>query len=200
MVVVMAIIVMVAGFMTPAIQQLIEYRKIEGSARVVINTINSARQEAISKRTDIGVVFYRDSVAIYNIEGISESEGSDKIHFPEGRKRYQKHALLVYDLPFANLTYDEIPEFPQGQKDTDTIRPTDVMLTLKSDGSIAFVKNKDVGTHLYVEKKSADIVVRVTSKQEGNDAIFIDIRAAGLVAFEHLLIDDDHEFMEAGQQ
>ncbi len=105
--VVIGIIVMAAALMAPSVAEYMKNRQIDGVRGQLVNIFNIARLQAVSKRRDISVVFFREGPRIF--DELSQDFTDDDVWSPQTSVLGQEDGSIWYVLGFARgaTSFDE---------------------------------------------------------------------------------------------
>lgn len=182
MMVAVGIIMIAFGFMVPTLNSFTQDRKVSSAGTMITTLLNSARNEAVTKKSPYGVVFYQRGMRLYSFEG--EIDGDGRLsHFLGGLVEYSSDEKINYRLQFAEREYEEILSPPSAEEE-DELRPEDVSIRFKPDGTADFGKFNDVGSFHFSEDEpsNADIILDLgwDKRRKG----WIDIRPQGRIVFK----------------
>jgi len=173
MIVVIAIIIMTAGFMAPAIATMFQNRKLDNAKSVITSLMMEARNNAVTKKQPYRIVFLRDGLRLYR-----EPKREDPGGFEGGVRSYDPDntGTIKCELVFAGLEYDRIPEDLYVILDGAGSDPEDWEITPGEDVSIRFLPDGSIDLGGYRDGQE-DIRIR----REGDPwkLAWIDIDPAG---------------------
>ena len=187
--VVVAIIMMAMGVMTPTLIDFFRNQKLKSVRTHFSGAFNIARLMAITEGTPVRVVFYREGLRIYHVRNGAfrkEEEFTPEsapgslqgISFELRFCKQQNSDLIAYrdwekSQPYLNA--------PLGTPDAGLCSVDGlVAVEFQRDGTIVWKKGDDIPSNLFTRKpiEDADIIVR----QLGNaEQLFIDLRKTGQV-------------------
>ena len=180
MVVTMGIIILAAGFLVPALGGLFENRKLENAGTLIVSKMNEARNSAVTKKQTHGSGGGRDG-----LRRDRGPKGGDSGGFEGALTAYDpgRSGQIQYELHFADMTYDEIPEklvMEEEGETQDLWAPTqdDVVLKFLSDGTIDFGRFKDVPSYEYLTEPVSGSDISIAKIGDWNRC-YIDIRPTG---------------------
>jgi prepilin-type N-terminal cleavage/methylation domain-containing protein len=196
--VVISIIILAAGLMTPTITDFFRNRQLEGIRGYFGSSFNTARLEAVQKGFPFSVVFFRDGSRVFNekLKVFLEGSGPSKSPFTEG--------VMWYELGFlGRKPSTELPLFREWEEraragagaasaratsDTFQFRTDDLpKVTFERDGSLRFTMGADVDSRLYKDQKDADIVIY---QAMSHVACFIDLRLPGQFKSQIIVVEE----------
>lgn len=188
--VVIAIIVIAAGFMTPSITDFLRSRQLENVRGNLGSTFNRARLQAVNARAKVSLVFFREGVRIYDVSSQTFTDGD----FNPATAPLASGDLW-YELGFyGNKDSWSLPAFAQWQEEHTMVRdeseppgaPRRVnvdgvpRVTFQRDGTLFFDVGADVGTTAFKKDDDEITTSDVLIKQKGNATwCFIDFRTTG---------------------
>jgi len=188
--VVMSIIIMAAGIMVPSVAEFMRNQKLKSLGGKVSNALVWARNEAVSRREMVRVVFLRYGAWIHS-ERFGFLESNYRRFIPVGAED-----RFLARLRFAGLnTREELAKLPcrKGEAPSGGGGPAEVFepagpeipqdaltLVFHRDGTIDFrgAKPGDRPTSLYLKEPPADADIIVQEVGNRNMA-FIDLRPSG---------------------
>lgn len=180
MMVVISIIIVATGLMVPTLLRHLKTRQLKNAGNVIVSTLNEARSEAVTKRKRLSVCFVQEGLYVYDPEA-SSFEGNLRRYSPD---RLVSYRLMFVDEESQNLDYEERPVMQGADMSLDEVELTaeDIVIHFEPDGTINLSAYADVATDRFKKNEAADIVL----DQQGEEFTkgFIDIRAAGMVAFK----------------
>jgi type II secretory pathway pseudopilin PulG len=200
LIVVIGIIILAAGMMTPQITDFFKGRQLKQLTSAFRSAINSARLKAVNERTRVRLVFFREGIRVYDER---EAKFIDELFNPEasvfaGEKAW--YVLGFYqDTPSVSLQrfrdweakFTSKKRKPRSKKArrTASIDAGPPPLTLKQlaglpqiifrrDGAVEFNVGSDVSSIFYKRKPptGADLIIYVKSN---TSACYIDIQLTG---------------------
>ncbi len=175
--VVMGIIILAAAFTYPTIRNFLKNRKLDVAGRAIVNAMQEARSEAVTKRKAQYVVFLRRGLWIYD---------TSKQQFEGGFRSFSGDEAITYQVPFANQGELGSPELLKdelaSENETDLRDGGEIYLRFDPTGTIEFGPFQDVSSIQFRDNVLADIVVEQGAANPVKG--FIDVRAAGTVAFK----------------
>ncbi len=190
--VVVAIIVMAMGVMAPTLIEFFRNQKLKNMRSHFSSALSVARLMAITERSAIRVVFFREGVRVYHVQ--NKAFRRDEEFIPEsapgsaqgitfnlrfardgGMPNSELPAYREWEKSQPHLNEIPGPSFPQaGQCDVEGIAGVE----FERDGTVRWLKGSDVPTSLYKKDPPADADIIV--EQTGNaEALYIDIRSTG---------------------
>jgi type II secretory pathway pseudopilin PulG len=201
LIVVIGIIVLAAGMMTPQITDFFKGRRLKQLTAVFRSTINSARLKAVNERTRVRLVFFREGIRVFDER---EAKFIDELFNPEASAFAGDEAWFVLgfyrDTPSVNLQKfrDWERKFVPRKKKLPGSRRSSASasaqtqippVTLKQleglpqiifrrDGAVEFNVGSDVSSIFYKRKPptGADLIIYV----KGNtSACYIDLQLTG---------------------
>ena len=211
LIVVIGIIVLAAGMMTPQITDFFKGRQLRQLTASFRSTINSARLKAVNERTRVRLVFFREGIRVFDER---ESKFVDELFNPEasvfaGDKAW--YVLGFYqDLPSVNLQKfrdweDKFTPKKKKRSSSKRARRTESaparrspvtlqhiadlpQIVFRRDGAVEFNVGSDVSSIFYKRDPptGADLIIYVANN---TSACYIDIQLTGqnrskLVALE----------------
>lgn len=200
LIVVIGIIILAAGMMTPQITDFFKGRKLRQLANSFRSTINSARLKAVNERTQVRLVFFREGVRVF-----AEREGKfvDELFNPEASEFAGDAAWYVLgfysDTPSVNLRKFREWEQEQSRSQTASKRRTGAgkaaeatatpsyrvrqldglaQIIYRRDGSVEFNVGSDVSSIFYKKDPPthADLIIYV---KNNSTACYIDLQLTG---------------------
>ena len=183
--VVIAIIVIAAGFMAPSITDFMKMRQLEAVRGLFGSTFNQARLRAVNQRAKVSLAFFRDGVRVYDL---TTRNFVDETFNPTGSPLSGKE--VWYELGFlGGKSSWSLPRYSEWESNHPPRQPRSggpkVMilegvpfLTFQRDGTLVFDVGTDVSTVTFKkdQPKDADLVI----KQKGNQTwSFVDFRTTG---------------------
>lgn len=179
MMVAIGIIMLALGFMLPTLNSFTQDRKVSSAGTLVATALNGARQEAVSQKKVFGVVFYQRGVRQYDFEGVKDEDGRLR-HFGDFIE-YSNDDKIRYRLQFAGRKYEDLPNPPALEEE---LRPEDVVIRFKDDGTIDFGEYTDVPSFQFSQDtpSNADIVFDLSWDSERKG--WLDIRPQGRIVFK----------------
>jgi hypothetical protein len=199
--VVIAIIVLAAGLMTPTITDFFRNRRLEGVRGQFGSAFNSARLTAVNERVRVSLVFFREGVRVFNerdgrftdeffspessllsgdemwyVLGFLDSKPSTAVMpYQEWEKRVKVEAQLK---PGGQASGAQSPGVQPGRREPRISVRDLPRITFERDGTLTFTSGADVSTTSFQQEvpELADMVIY----QAGNStACFIDFRPTG---------------------
>ncbi|MBI4605702.1 MAG: prepilin-type N-terminal cleavage/methylation domain-containing protein [Planctomycetes bacterium] len=190
--VVIAIIVLAAGLMTPTITDFFRNRQLESVRGQFGAAFNDARLRAVNQGRPVSLVFFREGVRIYDerLRAFLDDDtfnpetaalADEKVWFELGfHRKLPSTALRPYrQWAKAQEALREPAASGGGRGSVLTFNVEGLpRIRFERDGSLTFVTGTDVGTTFFKEAipSQADIVIRQTMNAT---ACFIDLRAPG---------------------
>jgi prepilin-type N-terminal cleavage/methylation domain-containing protein len=184
MIVVMGIIVMMASLMGPTLATMFSNRRLENAGTMVSSVLNEARNTAVTQKRRVAVIFCRDGLRTYREP--KYGEGTEGFQYLNAMRRYNVDGRgeISYDLHFADLEYEDIPEELgslvdcDGNIDNPSVGGRDVVLWFDRDGTVDFGEYRDVPTYEFSATpcQIADVEIRMAGSLE---ICWVDIRATG---------------------
>ncbi|MGE3163709.1 MAG: Tfp pilus assembly protein FimT/FimU [Planctomycetota bacterium] len=189
MMVAIGIIMLAFGFMLPTLNSFTQDRKVSSAGSLIATTLNGARQDAVTQKRPFGVVFYRRGVRIYDFEGRKNEDGEVQ-HFVGGLVEYSRDDKIQYRLQFANKKYEELADPPATD---DVLRPEDVVLRFKDDGTIDFGNYADVPSFMFQKDMPANADVVFDLSWDEDRKGWLDIRPQGRIVFKVAEVEGSDE-------
>ncbi len=200
LIVVIGIIILAAGMMTPQITDFFKGRQLRQLTNTFRSTINSARLKAVNERTQVRLVFFREGIRVYDER---ESRFVDEFFNPEASVFAGDRAWYVLgfyqDTPSVNL--EKFREWEKkfrappkrgGSSKSDTgsgasseASPVTLkqleslpQIVFRRDGSVEFTVGSDVSSIFYKKDppSAADLIIYVAGN---TSACYIDIQLTG---------------------
>lgn len=194
--VVIAIIVLAAGLMTPTITDFFKNRKLERIRGELGAAFNTARLRAVNQGTKTSLVFFREGVRIYDEY---QKRWIDDLWNPDNTPLAEGQAWFILGFldgkpstqlkPYREWKRVYMPSRPaRGTGQTPSADPEVITVGLPKiifnrDGSITFGSGADVPSHLFnVEgiPPKADIMIY---QANNTTACFIDLRGPGQLRY-----------------
>ena len=185
--VVIAIIVIAAGFMAPSITGFMKMRQLESVRGLFGSMFNQARLRAVNQRAKVSLVFFRDGVRVFDVTGRAFVDDSFN---PTGSPLSGED--VWYEVGFlGGMASWVLPRFGDWEKEHPARTPRDggpkvtileriPFLTFQRDGTLVFDMGTDVSTVEFKKDlpKDSDLII----KQKGNMTwSFIDFRTTGQI-------------------
>lgn len=190
--VVIAIIVVAAGFMTPSITDFLRSRKLENVRGTLGSTFNRARLQAVNARAKVSLVFFREGARIYDVGSQTFTDGD----FNPATAPLASGDLW-YELGFyGNRDSWSLPAYAEWQEENTQVRnksePAGApvrfnvdgvpRVTFQRDGTLFFDVGADVGTTAFKKGNEEITTSDLLIKQKGNATwCFIDFRTTGQI-------------------
>jgi len=192
--VVIAIIILAAGVMTPTITDFFRNRKLDSLTRQIGAAFNFARLQAVNQGARVSMVFFREGVRIYDektktfVDELFNPETSpasgDQLWYDLGFLNGRHSTTLYRYRKWEDQQIDAAVAIAKGKsreevrKDMQYSIHDSPKITFQRDGSLVFGSGADVSSALFKEPipPNADIIVY----QVGNhNAGYIDMRLPG---------------------
>lgn len=208
--VVIAIIVLAAGLMTPSVTEFFRNRQIEFLRGQITSAFNRARLRAVNQGVRMSLVFFKEGVCIYD-EGRKTFEEDYEVFFnPETSPAGTDQVWIVLGFLGKKADTPLVPfrewEKRQEAQSVDTKGKTTggaasekqynitglPTITFERDGSLTFGSGSNVLSALFNEEipENADVIVY----QKGSyTACFVDLRQTGQVRSKRVLLRDPPE-------
>ena len=213
LIVVIGIIVLAAGMMTPSITDFFKNRQLQQVLRTMRSTINSARLKAVNERTRVRLVFFKEGVRVFDDRA---NKFVDEFFDPEGSPLADGKSWFVLGF-YGDRTSTSLPAFREWEKTHLPKRMTGKesnrerekaaeqkksrkgaerridlsglpQIAFLRDGSVDFTVGVDVGTVEFKKEppERADVMVM----SAGNTTTcFIDIQMTGQNRSRLVLLD-----------
>ncbi|MDE0959461.1 MAG: prepilin-type N-terminal cleavage/methylation domain-containing protein [Planctomycetota bacterium] len=182
MIVTIGIIIMVAGFIAPAVSAIFQDRRIENAASVIVTAFNEARNSAVTKKQEHSVVFLKSGIRLY-----AHPKGKKEGGFIGGLRSLNvgDSDHITYEVLSSDTSVEEMPVELQSQREekrTEHWKPgrEDIVIKLRKDGTIDFGKLDDIPSYRFQSDPptGGDLILH----QKGSRAAcYIDIRPTGRV-------------------
>ncbi len=180
--VVIAIILLMVGIMSPSVTEFLKNRKIEFLRREVVSAFHRARLKAVNEGSRASVVFFRDGIRVFDER---RKQFADEFFEPESSPLAKGDAWFI--LGFLGDKYSTaLPSYYEWEEKWKAIAAQAPILTglpkilFERDGSLRFETGSDVSSAFYDEEppRKADLVVC----QKGNNTVcYVDLRATGQI-------------------
>lgn len=193
--VVIGIIVLAAGLMTPTIADFFKNRQLETIRGHIGAAFNKARLNAVNKGTKASLVFFREGVRVYlekerrfDEEDLFRPETSPLsddsvwyvLGFLEKKNSFELESYRSWESRHSHLQSETASRAEkQGAGTTDQVDVRGLpKITFERDGSLTFVTGADVPISEFKKEipDTADIVIYSSMS---NTACFIDLRLPG---------------------
>ncbi len=202
--VVVAIIVMAAGLMTPTITDFFKNRQLEGIRGHFGSAFNMARLDAVNQGKPVSLVFFREGVRVYDdtrrtfdlkdpFNPDTSPFASDKVWYVLGFANKKPSLSLPSYKKWEKAQLESQDLIAVSAKDSSTSRrrgrPTGPVfnvnglpkLTFLRDGSVVFGAGSDVSTTEYNSKQVPDNADIMFFQAGNTTACFMDIRPMGQI-------------------
>ena len=190
--VVIAIIIMAAGLMTPTITDFFRNRQLDGIRGLFGAAFNSARLEAVTKGVRVSMVFFREGVRVYSER---QKRFVDELFNPDASQLsndtvWYKMGFLGGKSNWSLPRYYQWEDRQLAQQGADKTRGKRAAagtqfsvtglpkITFERDGSLTFESGSNVASSFFKDKSNADIII----EQAGNNTVcLIDYRDTGQI-------------------
>ena len=195
LIVVIGIIILAAGMMTPSITDFFKSRQLVELVREVRGVINNARLKAVNERSEVHVVFFKEGLRLFDpkVNGFVDEYWDPSTSVLSSGKAWLLLGFLddrpsTELTPYASWAEKNMPEEPlevdgEEKKKKKAVNPRIVdistlpRITFQRDGSIAYPGGgNDVGSQAYKTETSADLLVFA---QDNPSICFIDLLVSG---------------------
>ena len=192
LIVVIGIIIVATGFIVPTLTKFFRHRKLSNAGTLITQTMNEARNAAVTKKQAVSVVFLRKGLRVYD-HGTQSWEGGLKPIDPTNS------SAITYRLRFskyAKIDQERIPEkimdleAGPGAEAIGEELSENIFITFKPDGTVDFGENQDISSAKYKKEPPLDADIIIDQKQDRVNHGYIDIRATGRVMFKVSQIRD----------
>lgn len=189
LIVVIGIIIVATGFIAPTLSKFFRNRKLNNAGTLITNTLNEARNAAVTKKKPVTVVFLKKGLRVFDHADNAWDGGlkpidptnSDTISY---RLRFSKLAKNDPErVPSAVSNPEEGPSTELvGSEDSGYSE--DIFLTFEPDGTVEFGENTDISTAKFKKDPPLDADIILDQKRDRVNHGYIDIRATGRVTFK----------------
>jgi prepilin-type N-terminal cleavage/methylation domain-containing protein len=185
--VVVAIVVLAMGIMTPTLIEFFKNQKLKNVRTHFISAFNLARLHSITEGTPMQVVFFREGVRVYHER--NRAFRKDEEFNPEGAPGALNG--ITFELRFAQSKNDDLVAYRDWEKKQPNLNAPPntpdagecsveglVAMQFQRDGTITWLKGNNIATSAFNKDPpdDADIIVR----QDGNpEALFVDVSQTG---------------------
>jgi prepilin-type N-terminal cleavage/methylation domain-containing protein len=182
--VVIFIIVLAAGLMTPTITDFFKGRQLENIRAQFGSAFSSARLRAVSQGVDVSVVFFREGVRVYDertkrfvdeFNPETAPAAKDSVWFELGflkrKPNTELHAYRAWEKLQRRSSADT------GREPTYNVR-SEPRITYVRDGSLRFSNGTDVPSSTY-EAKPPEIADIMIFQKQNTIGCYIDLRLPG---------------------
>ncbi|MGQ9589039.1 MAG: pilus assembly FimT family protein [Planctomycetota bacterium] len=194
--VVIAIIIVMAGIMSPSVAEFLKNRKIEFIRSELVSSFHRARLKAVNEGSRVSVVFFREGVRVFDERRkefvdeffepgnspLAKGEAWFVLGFLGDKESTSLPSYYDWERTWRNLVPESSSSQPRKSRDRG---PSPVLTGLpkilfERDGSLRFETGADVSTNFFNEPvpSKADIVIYQTG---GTTACFVDLRLAGQI-------------------
>ena len=185
--VVVAIVVMAMGIMTPTLIEFFKNQKLKNVRTHFISAFNLARLHAITEGTPMQVVFFREGVRVYHERNRAFRQGEE--FNPEGAPGALSG--ITFELRFAQVKNVDLIAYRDWEKKQPGLSMTGngpgagqctveglLAMQFHRDGTISWLKGNNIASSAFNKDPpdDADIIVR---QDQNPEALYIDISQTG---------------------
>ncbi len=200
--VVIGIIVLAAGMMTPSITEYFKQRQLDQSVSLIRGAISAARLRAVNERSEVQLVFFREGIRVFSarenkfvdenfaVKGTPIADGSiwyvlgflnerPNLRLQSYAEWEEKNVPVIDDDSSKSSRRSRRARRRRQQQEEKQLNLRDIpTLTFLRDGSVRFDVGSDVSSIALQEDppKGADIIVYNVGNPTG---CFIDIQRTG---------------------
>ena len=183
--VVIAIIVLAAGLMTPTITDFFKGRQLESIRAQFGSAFNSARMEAVNRGSQVSVVFFREGVRVYDertktfLDELFNPEtapaASDSVWFELGFLKKKPNTELR---PYRS--WEKLQRRGPAAAGGESVYDVQLLpkVTYLRDGSLRFSRGTDVPSSTY-EAKPPEIADIMVFQKQNTIGCYMDLRLPG---------------------
>jgi len=192
--VVIAIIVLAAGLMTPTITDFFKNRQLESVRGELGSAFNPARLKAVTEGIRTSLVFFKEGIRVFDERKrrfvndlfnpdntpLAKGEVWFVLGFLGGKPSTQLTKYRVWEAANAAVVQSLQRRNGQDAPDTGTVNVVGLpRIIFERDGSLTFAAGADVGSNFFKEEpvpSNSDVIIY---QANNTTAVFVDLRPAG---------------------